>query len=94
MCSIQLDGDRLTVRHGAGVTGSWRSGCKQAVVKCTGEGLRRALRSFVVDATASPTQVLDAAGRPLNLHAYAVAYPGHVAAVGVADTGAPAPRNR
>jgi 4'-phosphopantetheinyl transferase len=61
---------------------------KEAVVKCTGEGLQRDLRSFVVDATTSPTQVLDPAGHPWKLSTYAVAYPGHVAAVALADAGA------
>jgi 4'-phosphopantetheinyl transferase len=57
---------------------------KEAVVKCTGEGLRRDLRSFVIDATASPAPVLNADGHPSVIRTYAVGYPCHVAALAVA----------
>jgi 4'-phosphopantetheinyl transferase len=62
---------------------------KEAVVKCTGEGLRRDFRTFVVDATGSPTPVLNPAGRPWDMRTYSVAYLGHVAAVAVAGGAAP-----
>ena len=54
---------------------------KEAVVKCTGEGMSRDLRSFVVDAAVSSAPVVSARGTPLGIRTHAVQYPGHVAAV-------------
>ena len=58
---------------------------KEAVVKCTGEGLSRDLRSFVVDARTASAQVASPDGRPLGIHTYAVDVPGAVCAVALAD---------
>ena len=43
---------------------------KEAVVKCTGEGLARDLRSFVVDAAAATAPVCAPDGRPLGIRTY------------------------
>jgi 4'-phosphopantetheinyl transferase len=56
---------------------------KEAVVKCTGEGMARDLRSFVVDAGAAVAPVRDAAGAVLPMRTAAVPVPGHAAAVAV-----------
>lgn len=58
---------------------------KEAVVKCTGEGMSRELRSFAVDAARRDAPVLDAAGHPLGLRTVGVRLPGHVAAFALAD---------
>jgi 4'-phosphopantetheinyl transferase len=63
---------------------------KEAVVKLTGEGLSRDLRSFVVDAGAASAPVRDADGTPAGIRTSALAFPGHVAAVAVAEGWTPA----
>lgn len=63
---------------------------KEAVVKLTGEGLSRDLRSFVVDAGAASAPVRNADGTPAGIRTSALAFPGHVAAVAVAEGWAPA----
>jgi 4'-phosphopantetheinyl transferase len=60
---------------------------KEAVVKCTGEGMARDLRSFVVDAAAVSAPVRDAAGELLPLRTAAVSLPGHAAALALAVPG-------
>jgi 4'-phosphopantetheinyl transferase len=57
---------------------------KEAVVKATGEGLRRDLRSFVVDARTPTSAVLDPGGDPLGITTADVHLAGHVAAVALA----------
>jgi len=65
---------------------------KEAVVKCTGEGLRRDLRSFVVDAGSPAAPVLVASGRPVGIRTLGIDVEGHAAAVALAETdSAPAP---
>lgn len=59
---------------------------KEAVVKCTGEGLGRDLRSFVVDASRSCGPVLDPGGQPLGMATVAVDLPGHAAALATAPS--------
>jgi phosphopantetheinyl transferase len=65
---------------------------KEAVVKCTGEGLQRDLRSFLVDASAPSAEVVAPDRTPMGLRTHAVRYAGHVAALAVAGAG-PGPRS-
>jgi 4'-phosphopantetheinyl transferase len=58
---------------------------KEAVVKCTGEGMSRDLRTFVVDAGTPSAPVLSPDGRSLPIRTHSVAVPGHVAALALAD---------
>lgn len=62
---------------------------KEAVVKCTGEGLSRDLRSFVVDASARSADVHGADGIPLGIRTVALDVTGHEAALAFADTAVP-----
>jgi 4'-phosphopantetheinyl transferase len=57
---------------------------KEAVVKCTGEGLSRDLRSFVVDAALDDAPVRGADGTGLGIRTGSVSLPGHAAALAVA----------
>ena len=59
---------------------------KEAVVKCTGEGLRRDLRSFCVDAGAEASEVVLLGAVPLPVMVFAVDYPGCSAAVAVGSS--------
>jgi 4'-phosphopantetheinyl transferase len=61
---------------------------KEAVVKCTGEGLGRDLRSFVVDAAVPSAPVAAADGGLLGIRTCSVNLPGAVCAVALADGGA------
>ena len=61
---------------------------KEAVVKYTGEGMSRDLRSFVVDASRASAPVLAEDGAPLGIRTYAVAVPGHAAAITVEEPSA------
>lgn len=61
---------------------------KEAVVKATGEGLARDLRSFVVDPELDDALVTGHLS-PQRLRTWAVAVPGHVAALAVGPTSAP-----
>ncbi len=54
---------------------------KEAFVKCTGEGMSRDLRSFVVDARHDVAEVCDERGAPLGVRTSSVVVPGHVAAL-------------
>jgi 4'-phosphopantetheinyl transferase len=58
---------------------------KEAVVKCTGEGLSRDLRTFVVDAGVPSAPVRSPGGTPLSIRTHSVAVAGHVAALALAD---------
>ena len=64
---------------------------KEAVVKCTGEGLSRDLRSFVVDARTASAPVTAPEGRLLGIRTYGVDLPDAVGAVALAE--APALRS-
>lgn len=57
---------------------------KEAVVKCTGEGMARALDTFVVDPEASVAEVRHADGRPFGLHTVRLDVDGLVAAAALA----------
>ena len=58
---------------------------KEAVVKCTGEGLARDLRSFVVDAAGATAPVCGPDGWPLGIRTYPLDIPGVMAAIALAD---------
>jgi 4'-phosphopantetheinyl transferase len=62
---------------------------KEAVVKLTGEGLSRDLRSFVVDARAASAPVRATNGAPVGIRTSSLAFPGHAAAVAVTEEWAP-----
>jgi 4'-phosphopantetheinyl transferase len=62
---------------------------KEAVVKLTGEGLSRDLRSFVVDAGAVSAPVRTADGAPAGIRTSSLTFPGHAAAVALAEGWAP-----
>ena len=65
---------------------------KEAVVKCTGEGLQRDLRSFVVDAGSPSAPVLEPSGRPVGIRTLVLDVEGHAAAAALAETDrAPSP---
>ena len=57
---------------------------KEAVVKCTGEGLARDLRTFVVDAGSLAAPVLGASGHPVGIRTLGLEVEGHVAAAALA----------
>jgi 4'-phosphopantetheinyl transferase len=59
---------------------------KEAVVKCTGEGMSRDLRSFVVDAASASAAVLAPDGTETAIRTYALPVPGTAAALAVATT--------
>lgn len=56
---------------------------KEAVVKCTGDGLSRSLRSFVVDASVPASPVRDALGRMSGITTVGLVLPRHEAALAV-----------
>jgi 4'-phosphopantetheinyl transferase len=62
---------------------------KEAVVKLTGEGLSRDLRSFVVDAGAASAPVRTTDGATVGIRTSSLAFPGHTASVAVTEGWAP-----